>query len=123
MAPKKINLASKFDLFSDYWNPRIVGELNGQTVKIAKLKGEFVRHKHDAEDELFMVVEGQLSIEFDSETVVLNAGEFVVVPKGVYHKPIALEEVKVLLFEPATTLNTGDVDHEYTRPDLDRLID
>lgn len=122
MVPKKVNLVSKFDLFKDHWNPRIVGELNGQSVKIAKLKGDFVRHKHDHEGELFMVIEGQLNIEFDTETVVLNAGEFIIVPKGVYHKPIAAEEVKVMLFEPATTLNTGDVDHEYTRPNLDRLI-
>ena len=98
-----------------------MGELNQQQVKIAKLKGEFVSHKHDHEDELFMVIHGQLFIELENETVELNEGEFVIIQKGVQHKPFAPEEVKVLLFEPATTLNTGEVTNHLTAANLDRL--
>lgn len=121
MEIKKINLNEKFALFSEHWSPKIVGELNQQQVKIAKLKGEFVSHKHDHEDELFMVIHGQLFIELENETVELNEGEFVIIPKGVQHKPFAPEEVKVLLFEPATTLNTGEVTNHLTAANLDRL--
>ena len=121
MEIKKINLNEKFGLFSEHWSPKIVGELNQQQVKIAKLKGEFVSHKHDHEDELFMVIHGQLFIELENETVELNEGEFVIIPKGVQHKPFAPEEVKVLLFEPATTLNTGEVTNHLTAANLDRL--
>ena len=118
---KSVNLASKFDLFSEHWSPKIVGELNGQQVKLAKLKGEFVRHQHENEDELFFVVDGQLLMEYDDHTETINPGEFIIVPRGVYHKPIAKEEVKVMLFEPATTLNTGDAQSSLTKKDLDSL--
>lgn len=117
----KVNLAEKFSQFSEHWTPKIVGELNGQHVKLARSKGEFVWHKHDNEDELFFVVEGVLTIEFRDKTVILNKGEFIIVPKGVEHKPVADEEVLVMLFEPATTLNTGDTDNELTQHQLDRL--
>lgn len=117
----KVNLADKFALFSEHWSPKIVGELNGQHVKLAKFEGEFVWHKHDHEDELFFIVEGVLKIEFRDKTVTLEKGEFMIVPKGVEHKPVAESEVWVMLFEPATTLNTGDTQNELTRHDLDRL--
>lgn len=118
---KKVNLSEKFDSFTEHWSPKIVGELNGQHVKVAKFKGEFVMHKHEHEDEMFMVIEGALQIELENKTLHINAGEFVVIPKGTLHKPIALEEVKVLLFEPNTTLNTGNVESEFTVKDLDIL--
>jgi len=111
---KKINLAEKFSLFSTYWDPKIVGELNGQYVKLVKFQGPFVWHKHDHEDELFLVVRGELSIEFREETVSLSEGEFLIVPRGVEHRPVAEREVHVLLFEPASTLNTGDSPGERT---------
>ncbi len=117
----KVNLAEKFSQFTEHWTPKIVGELNGQHVKLARLKGEFVWHKHDQEDELFFVVEGVLKIEFRDKTVTLHNGEFIVVPKGIEHKPVANEEVLVMLFEPATTLNTGNTENELTQHQLDRL--
>ena len=104
-----ININQKFSLFSDQWSPKKIGELNGQQILLAKLKGEFVFHKHDDEDELFMVRKGSLDIEFRDKTVTINEGEFYVVPKGVEHKPIAKEEVHVLLFEPLSIKHTGDV--------------
>ena len=113
--PTKVNLAEKFSLFADHWRPRVVGDLNGQQVKLVKLLGPFVRHHHDAEDELFLVVRGRLRMEFDNNRHVdLDPGEFLIVPRGVPHRPVADEEVHVLLFEPATTLNTGDVRNERT---------
>jgi len=118
---KAINLKEKFKGIHDYWSPHIAAELNGQEVKLAKLKGEFVRHQHELEDEMFLVIEGELIMEFDDRQEVIKAGEFIVIPKGVYHKPIAKEEVKVLLFEPASTLNTGDVQSERTRYNLNRI--
>ncbi len=117
----KINLAEKFAQFNDHWNPRVVGELNGQLVKATKLKGAFIWHHHDNEDEMFLVVRGQLKMEFREKTVVVNEGEFIVVPRKVEHRPVADEEVQVLLFEPATTLNTGNIQNERTRRDLERL--
>ncbi len=117
----KVNLAEKLSLFSDYWNPRIVGELNGQYVKLAKLKGEFVWHSHANEDELFYVIAGELTIELRGENVVLQAGEFYIVPAGVEHRPVAEQEVSVLLFEPKDTLNTGDINGVLTRNELDWL--
>lgn len=120
-AISKVNIAEKFALFSEHWQPKIVGELNGQHVKLAKLQGEFVWHKHDNEDEMFLVVQGQLVLQFRDGDVVLDEGEFCVVPRGVEHKPVAEEEVHVLLFEPATTLNTGDVRNERTQEHLDYL--
>jgi mannose-6-phosphate isomerase-like protein (cupin superfamily) len=110
----QVNLAEKLALFDDYWSPRIVGELNGQHVKLVKFRGEFVWHKHDHEDELFLVVKGRFVMEFRDRDVRLEEGEFLVVPRGVEHRPVAEEEVHVLLFEPAGTLNTGDVRDERT---------
>lgn len=115
----KVNLSEKFPLFAEYWSPKIVGELNGQHVKLAKFRGEFVWHKHDNEDEMFFVVEGTLIIEFRDKTITLNKNEFAIVPKGVEHKPIAKNEVLVMLFEPATTLNTGNTENELTKRKLD----
>ena len=105
----KINIEQKLSLFNDHWNPKIIGELNHQHVKLAKLKGEFIWHKHDDEDELFLVLRGQLEIVLEDRTVILNKGEFFIVPKGVLHKPIAKEETHLLLFEPLSTKHTGDV--------------
>src|SRR5881392_3469178 len=110
----KININDKLSLFSDYWNPRIVAELNGQHVKLVKLKGEFVWHKHDDEDEMFYVLKGILKMEFRDKTIEIGEQEFLVVPKGVEHRPVAEEEVSVMLFEPASTLNTGNVTNELT---------
>jgi len=117
----KVNLEQKFSLFTDHWSPKIVGELNGQHVKLVKFKGEFVWHKHDHEDELFFVVNGHFKMEFRDKIVTVNENEFLIVPKGVEHRPVADEEVSVMLFEPATTLNTGDVENELTRHDLDNI--
>jgi mannose-6-phosphate isomerase-like protein (cupin superfamily) len=117
----KVNLADKFARFADQWSPKVVGELNGQMVKLVKLQGEFVWHKHDAEDELFLVVRGRLTIRLRDRDVHLNEGEFVIVPRGVEHLPVADEEVHVLLFEPASTLNTGDVRNDRTVEVLDRI--
>jgi mannose-6-phosphate isomerase-like protein (cupin superfamily) len=118
---EKINLAEKFSLFSDYWNPKIVGELNGQMVKLVKFKGPFVWHHHEFEDELFYVVKGSFDMEFRDKTIAINEGEFIVVPRGVEHRPNAKEEVQVMLFEPATTLNTGNTENEITVKELQRL--
>jgi len=118
---EKVNLAGKFSLFTDYYNPRIVGELNNQQVKLAKLKGAFIWHKHEEEDELFLVVKGKLVMELRDRTIEINEGEFLIVPHGVEHKPVAPEEVHVLLFEPATTLNTGDTVNDRTRQNLEKL--
>ncbi len=118
---QKVNLAEKLALFSEHWSPRVVGELNGQWVKLAKLKGEFVWHQHEHEDELFLVVKGRLVICFRDGEVTLNEGEFLIVPRGVEHQPVAAEEVEVLLFEPAATLNTGNVHNERTVEDLKRI--
>ncbi len=105
----KINLSEKFSLFNEYWSPKIVGELNGQYVKLAKFKGEFTWHSHENEDELFLVVKGALRIELRDGTITLNQGEFCVIPKGVEHKPIADEEAHIMLFEPKTTEQTGGI--------------
>ena len=106
---KVINIQEKFDLFSDQWSPKRIGELNGQQVLLAKIQGEFVFHKHDDEDELFMVMKGQLTLELRDRTVIVNPGEFFTVPRGVEHKPTAQEETLLLLFEPLSTKHTGDV--------------
>lgn len=105
----KVNLAEKFAQINDHWNPRIAGELNGQAVKVVKVKGEFVWHHHEHEDELFWVIRGQLTMEFRDHSVVINPGEFLIVPRGVEHRPVAPEEVELVLFEPIDTLNTGNV--------------
>jgi mannose-6-phosphate isomerase-like protein (cupin superfamily) len=117
----KVNLAAKLSLFSDHWNPRIVGELNGQQVKLVKFEGPFVWHRHENEDELFLVVKGRFRMEFRDRDVWLEEGELLIVPRGVEHRPVAEEEVHVLLFEPASTLNTGNVRSERTVEQLERI--
>ncbi len=115
----KVNLSQKFALFQEYWSPKIAGELNDSYIKLAKLKGEFVWHQHENEDELFLVVKGHLLIKLRDRDIQLKEGEFVVIPKGVEHLPIAEEEVHVLLLEPKSTLNTGNVQNERTVNDLE----
>lgn len=117
----KINLAEKFSLFNDHFNPKVVGELNGQLVKLVKFKGEFVWHHHDHEDELFYVVKGSFAMHMRDKIVTICEGEFIIMPRGVEHKPVADEEVEIMLFEPATTLNTGNIINEKTVKDLKHL--
>jgi mannose-6-phosphate isomerase-like protein (cupin superfamily) len=117
----KVNLAQKFSSFQDLWSPKVVAELNGQYVKLAKLQGEFIWHHHEVADELFMVFKGRLLIKLRDRDVLLTEGEFMVIPAGVEHKPVAEEEVHVLLFEPRTTLNTGNVRDEHTQTDTERI--
>ena len=117
----KVALAAKLAQFSDHWNPRIVGQLNGQHVKLVKFQGEFVWHHHDAEDELFLVIEGRFRMDFRDRQVWLERGEFLIVPRGVEHRPVADGEVSVLLFEPAGTVNTGNVTDDRTRNTLERI--
>jgi mannose-6-phosphate isomerase-like protein (cupin superfamily) len=116
-----VNLLQKFSLFTEKWNPKIVGELNGQHIKLVKSEGAFVWHKHDDEDEMFFIVKGVLNMEFRDKTIVLQEGEFLIVPKGVEHRPVANEEVWILLFEPVATLNTGDIVDENTRRELEMI--
>ncbi len=111
---EKVNLANKFGLFQEYWSPKIAGELNDSYLKLAKLKGEFVWHHHEAEDELFLVVKGRLVIKLRDRDISLDEGEFVIIPRGVEHCPVAEEEVHVLLLEPKSTVNTGNVQNERT---------
>ena len=117
----KVNLAEKFSRFSDHWSPKIAGELNGQYIKLVKVKGEFIWHHHDNEDELFLVVKGRLQMQLRDEDVWLEEGEFLIVPRGIEHKPVAHEEVHLLLFEPASTLNTGNVQNDRTVPTLQKI--
>ena len=118
---EKVVLSEKFAAFTDTWSPKLVGEVNDFHVKVAKLHGEFVWHHHETEDELFLVIKGELRIEFRDGEVTLNEGEFIVVPRGVEHKPVADEECQVLLLEPKTTLNTGNVFSERTVSELKRV--
>lgn len=118
---EKISLREKLDSFSDHWSPKIVGELNGQHVKLVKFQGEFVWHHHEHEDELFLVVKGRFRMELRDRDIWLEEGELLVVPRGVEHRPVAEEEVEVLLFEPASTLNTGNVENERTVHQLQRI--
>lgn len=111
---EKVNLTQKFNLFNEYWSPRIAGELNDVYVKLVKLKGEFVWHHHEAEDELFWVIKGRLLIKFRDHDLWLDEGEFAIIPKGVEHMPVAEEEVHVVLIEPKTTVNTGNVQNKRT---------
>ena len=111
---EKVNLAEKLSKFSDYFNPRIAGELNGQQIKLVKFKGEFIWHHHDNEDELFYVVKGSFDMHTRDKIIAVNAGEFLIMPRGVEHKPVAMEEVEIMLFEPTTTLNTGNVINKKT---------
>jgi len=128
---EKINLREKLSLINDHWNPRIIGELNGQYVKLVKFEGPFTWHHHATEDEMFLVVKGRFRMEFrdtdggpnqnEQREIWLEEGEFCIVPRGMEHRPVAEEEAHVLLFEPATTLNTGNVENEFTRQKLGRL--
>ncbi len=118
---EKVNLSEKFGLFSEHWSPKIAGEVNDSFVKLVKFRGDFVWHKHETEDELFLVVKGAITIKLRDGDVRLGEGEFVIIPRGVEHKPVAEEEAHVLLFEPKTVLNTGDVTNELTRPELERV--
>ena len=118
----KVNLAEKLALINEHWSPKVVGELNGQEVKVVKFQGEFPWHHHETEDEMFMALKGNFRIEFRDKTVELEPGEFIVVPHGVEHRPVAEKEVEVLLFEPANTKNTGNVDdEEFTVPKVEHI--
>lgn len=119
---EKVNLAEKFALINEHWRPKVVGELNGQEVKLVKIKGEFPWHQHEAEDEMFLAVKGNFRLEFRDKTVELKQGEFTIVPRGVEHRPVADEEAEVLLFEPAQLLNTGNIlDEKFTAPIGDKI--
>jgi mannose-6-phosphate isomerase-like protein (cupin superfamily) len=121
MSVRKVNLAEMFGRFQDQWSPKIVGEVNDNHVKLTKLKGEFVWHHHEREDELFLVVKGRLLMKLRDKDLVIEPGEFVIIPHGVEHLPVAEEETYVLLFEPKSTLNTGNVRNDRTVAKLDRL--
>ena len=119
---QKVNLVEKFALINEHWRPKVVGELNGQEVKLVKFQGEFPWHHHEFEDEMFMAIRGSFRLEFRDKTVELQPGEFVIVPRGVEHRPVAENEVEVLLFEPAQLLNTGNItDEQFTAPIGDKI--
>jgi mannose-6-phosphate isomerase-like protein (cupin superfamily) len=115
---EKVNIAEKLATINDHFNPRIAGELNGQQVKLVKFKGEFIWHHHDNEDELFYVVKGSFDMQLRDRTITVNQGEFLIMPRGVEHRPVAKEEVEIMLFEPGSTVNTGNVENELTRKNL-----
>jgi mannose-6-phosphate isomerase-like protein (cupin superfamily) len=121
MSLKRVDITETFARFREAWSPKIVGELNGQMVKLVRFQGEFVWHKHEHEDEMFLVVEGSFRMELRDGSIDLQPGQFLIVPRGVEHRPVAEREAKVMLFEPATTLNTGDVRNERTLERLERL--
>lgn len=118
---EKVNLTEKLSRFNDYFNPRVAGELNGQQVKLVKFRGEFVWHHHDNEDELFYVVKGSFDMHLCNKIITVKAGEFLIMPRGVEHKPVAKEEVEIMLFEPASTVNTGNIENELTKKDLQKV--
>ena len=118
---EKVNLAQKMALIHEYWSPKIAGELNGQHLRLAKMKGEFIWHHHEKEDELFLVTRGSLLLQFRDREITVGEGEFIIVPAGVEHRPVAKEEVQLILLEPASTLNTGNVTNERTVRELDRI--
>jgi len=117
----KVDLKEKFSLFSEHWQPKVVGELNGQYVKLVKLKGEFIWHQHENEDELFMVIKGKLKIKLNDREIDLDEGQFFIIPRGVEHLPVAEEEVHVMLFEPQSVLNTGDQKNQRTIETLEKI--
>jgi mannose-6-phosphate isomerase-like protein (cupin superfamily) len=121
MSIEKVNINQKLGLFSEHWSPKIVGELNGQHVKVVKLMGEFIWHHHDQEDEMFLVIKGVMKMEFRDKTIEVGKGEFIIVPKKVEHRPVAENEVEILLFEPASTLNTGNVLSDRTKKELEKI--
>ncbi len=112
---RKVNLAEKFSLIHEYRSPKVAGELNGQHVKLVKMKGEFIWHHHELEDEMFLVIKGNFLMELRTGNIEVNEGEFIIIPRGVEHRPVAAEEVEILLFEPAGTLNTGNIRNDFTR--------
>jgi len=116
-----INISEKLTLFSDHWSPKVIGELNGQAVKLAKIQGEFVWHDHKDEDELFYILKGTLKMEFRDRVEILNEGDMLIIPRGVEHRPIAEEEVHLMLFEPISTKHTGEVEHELTQKEIQKL--
>lgn len=117
---KKVSISEKLNLFKDHWNPRIIGELSGQQVKLVKAKGAFDWHKHDHEDELFFVIRGEFDMQLRNEVINVKAGEFIIIPRGIEHRPVAKKEVHIMLFEPASTLNTGDnQDSQLTKESLE----
>jgi mannose-6-phosphate isomerase-like protein (cupin superfamily) len=118
---KKVNVNQKLNLINEYWSPKIVGELNEQYVKLVKFNGEFVWHKHDNEDEMFFVISGKIKMELRDKVIEINEGEFFIVPKGVGHRPVADKEAEVMLFEPKTTLNTGNVNNEFLKNDPQKI--
>jgi mannose-6-phosphate isomerase-like protein (cupin superfamily) len=118
---EKINLSEKFSLFSDHWNPRVIGELNGQHIKLVKFKGPFTWHHHEQEDEMFYVVKGSFVMELRDKTIELKEGDMLIVPRGVEHRPNAAEEVWVMLFEPAGTLNTGNLENNFTKKHIEPI--
>jgi len=111
---KKVNIAEKLEKINDYWNPRIAGELNGQQIRLVKIKGDFVFHKHDNDDEMFQVIKGKLKLDFQEKSVDVFEGEFIIVPKGVVHRPVAEKEVHLMMFVSSTNINTGDIENEHT---------
>lgn len=121
MEINKINAAEKLAHIQDHWNPRIVGELNGQHVRFVKIQGEFVWHKHDNEDELFFVLKGEFTMEFRDKKITMRENEFLIVPRGVEHRPVAENEASIMLFEPASTINTGSTKGEMTREQLEKI--
>ena len=118
---EKVNLAQKMALIHEYWSPKIAGELNGQHLRLAKMKGEFIWHHHEKEDELFLVTRGSLLLQFRDREITVGEGEFIIVPHGVEHMPVAREDVHVMLLEPKSTLNTGNVQNERTVPNLESI--
>ncbi|KIX13626.1 cupin domain-containing protein [Dethiosulfatarculus sandiegensis] len=116
---RKINLTEKFSLINETWSPKIAGQVNDCHVKLAKIKGEFVWHSHESQDEMFLVVSGEMELQTRDRSLILTSGEFVIVPKGVEHRPVALEETCIMLFEPLETVNTGDVEDSHTQKDLE----
>jgi len=116
-----VNLSEKFNLINEHWSPRLIGELNNQAVKIAKLKGEFIWHHHENEDEMFFVIEGSMIIKLKDKDIVLNKNEFFIIPKGIEHKPVARDEVLVMMFEPMSTINTGNIESDITIKDIEKI--
>jgi mannose-6-phosphate isomerase-like protein (cupin superfamily) len=117
----KVNILEKLNQINDFWNPRIAGELNGQHIRLVKIKGEFAFHKHDNEDEMFLVIKGTLKLDFKDKLIEVSKGEFIIVPKGVLHRPIADQEVHLMMFVTASNINTGNIKNEFTLESLEKI--
>ena len=117
----KVNILEKLNQINDFWNPRIAGELNGQHIRLVKIKGEFAFHKHDNEDEMFLVIKGTLKLDFKDKLIEVSKGEFIIVPKGVLHRPIADQEVHLMMFVAASNINTGNIKNEFTLESLEKI--